>query len=68
MIICKRLITAISSRRVLDGLITKLGKGGPQALKLAQGVAVVKAAVINLIKTVSGIQDLQDCKTAFDGP
>jgi hypothetical protein len=63
------ILTAVSSRRVLDGLITKLGKGGPQAvLKLAQGVAVVKAAVINLIKIVSGIQDLRDCETAFDGP
>jgi hypothetical protein len=62
------ILTAVSSRRVLDGLITKLGKGGPQALKLARGIGVVEAAVINLIKTVSGIQDLQDCVAAFDGP
>jgi hypothetical protein len=62
------LLTAVSSRRVLDGLITKLGKGGSEARKLAQGVAIVKTAVVGLIEDVSGIQDLKDCVAAFNGP
>jgi hypothetical protein len=62
------LLTVISSRRVLDGLITKLGAGGLQSLKLAQDLALVKNAVISLVETVTGIQDVKNCVTAFGGP
>lgn len=62
------ILTAISSRRVLDGLITKLGKGGPAALKLAKDVAVVRAAIEDLIKTVTGINDIEECVAAFSAP
>jgi hypothetical protein len=62
------ILTIVSSRRVLDGLITKLGKGGKRAAKVAHDLAVVKSAVTTLIKTVSGIQDIQDCITAFNAP
>jgi hypothetical protein len=62
------ILTVISSRRVLGGLITKLGKGGAAAAKLAHEVAVVETAVTNLVETVSGIQDIKDCITAFGGP
>jgi hypothetical protein len=35
---------------------------------LAHEVAVVETAVTNLVETVSGIQDIKDCITAFGGP
>jgi hypothetical protein len=62
------LLTVVSSRRVLDGLIAKLGTGGPQAPKLAQDIAVVENAITSLVETVTGIQDVKDCVTAFGGP
>lgn len=59
------LLTAVSSRRVLDALILKLGRSNPG---LAKDIAVVKTALTNAIQLISGIQTLQDCKVAFAGP
>jgi hypothetical protein len=58
------LLTVISSDRVLDGLIAKLGKGGSAAAQLARKLAVLKTAISTLVETVTGIQDIKDCMTA----
>jgi hypothetical protein len=62
------LLTVVSSRRVLEGLSNKLGSGGAAAAKLAHDVSIVRVAVTNLVETVSGIEDIKDCVTAFNGP
>lgn len=62
------LLAIVSSRRVLDGLLTKLAKDGAGAAKAAHDLAVVKTAVTSLIETAAGIQAIKDCVTAFNGP
>lgn len=62
------LVTAVSSRRILDGLILKLGEGGRDARVSAQRIAVFKAALGELLEALSGVQDVKDCKAAFLGP
>lgn len=59
------LLTLVSARRVLDGLIRKLG--GPGS-KLAKNIALLRTATEKFIETVTGIQDVKDCVTAFNGP
>jgi hypothetical protein len=62
------ILTVISSKRIFGGLIVKLSKGGPAAVKVAREIAVVDGAVRSLIKVVSGAQDIEDCVAAFNGP
>jgi hypothetical protein len=59
------LLTILSSDRVLDGLIAKLGKGGGAAAKVARDLAVLKSAITTLVETVSGVQDVKACTAAF---
>ncbi|MEV4418454.1 hypothetical protein AB0L40_00590 [Patulibacter sp. NPDC049589] len=62
------LLTVVSSRRVLDALILKLGSSSAAALKLARGLAAIEEAIGLAIDTVTGVQDLKDCAVAFAGP
>lgn len=62
------LLSAVSSRRVLDALILKLGRGGPETVRLAGDLAVVKAGFTTLIEAASGAQTVRECVVAFDGP
>ena len=62
------LLTVVSSRRVLDALILKLGSGGPEARRVAQKLAVGKTLISDVVDAVSGAQTINECRIAFAGP
>jgi hypothetical protein len=59
------ILTFVSSNRVLDSLIAKLGRGSAQAHEVAADLAVAQATVKNVLSIVTGAQDISDCVKTF---